>query len=75
MTLHRTILDPASGRTAVPPAVRPLAPVSTDPFELLRVLGTERHPSPPDDSELGRRRQRRLLERCAGPLCTGDRPA
>jgi hypothetical protein len=49
--------------------------MSTDPFELLRVLGTERCPSQPDDSELGRRRQQRLLDRCAGPSSTGDRPA
>jgi hypothetical protein len=75
VTLHSTIPDPASGRTAVPPAVRPLAPVSTDPFELLRALGTERRPSPPDDNELGRRRQRRLLERCAALWPTDDRPA
>jgi hypothetical protein len=75
VTLDPTILDPASGRTAVPPAVRPLAPMSTDPFELLRVLGTERCPSQPDDSELGRRRQQRLLDRCAGPSSTGVRPA
>ena len=74
MTLHPTILDPASGRTAVPPAARPL-PVSTDPFELLRVLGTERDPPAPDDDELGRHRLRRLLERSAAPWCTGDRPA
>jgi hypothetical protein len=49
--------------------------VSTDPFELLRALGTERRPSPPDDNELGRRRQRRLLERCAALWPTDDRPA
>jgi hypothetical protein len=81
--LHPTILDPASGRTAHPPAVRPLVPVSTDPFELLRVIGAERR-SPhfddsgydsEDDSELGRRRHRRLVERCSAGSCTGDKPA
>jgi hypothetical protein len=73
--LHPTILDPASGRTADPPAVRPLVPVSTDPFELLRVLGAERRSPPLDDSELGRLRQRRLLVRCSTGWYTGDTPA
>ncbi len=81
--LHPTLLDPASGRTADPPAVRPLVPVSTDPFELLRAFGAERR-SPrldggeddsEDDSELGRRRHRRLVERCSAGSCTGDKPA
>jgi hypothetical protein len=61
--LHPTILDPAGGRTADPPAVRPPVPVSTDPFELLRVLGTQRPPPGSDDNELGRRRRRRFLDR------------
>ena len=73
--LHPTILDPAGGRTADPPAVRPPVPVSTDPFELLRVLGAHRNPPPPDDSELGRRRQRRFFERCAISWYTHDTPA
>ena len=77
--LHPTLLDPASGRTADPPAVRPLDPVSTDPFELLRVIGAERRPprfdDSEDDSELGRRRHRRLVERCSAGSCTGDKPA
>jgi len=73
--LHPTILDPAGGRTADPPAVRPPVPVSTDPFELLRVLGAHRHPPPLDDSELGCRRQRRFLERCATSGYGRDTPA
>lgn len=73
--LHPTILDPAGGRTADPPAVRPPVPVTIDPFELLRVLGTQRRPPATDDSELGRRRQRRLIERCATSWFTPDRPA
>ena len=73
--LHPTILDPAGGRTVSPQAVRPLAPESTDPFELLRALGTERRTQDTDDSELGRHRQRRIFERCATPWCTDDEPA
>lgn len=73
--LHPTILDPAGGRTADPPAVRPLVPASTDPFELLRVLGAERRAPPFDDSELGCRRQRRFIERCSKGWCTGQTPA
>jgi len=70
--LHPTILDPAGGRTADPPAVRPPVPVSTDPFELLRVLGPHCRPHASDDSELGARRQRRFLERCAAAWYTRD---
>jgi hypothetical protein len=73
--IHAPILDPAIGRTAAPPAVRPLAPVSTDPFELLRLLGAEQRRQEPDDSELGRRRQQRILQRCAASWRTDDRPA
>ncbi|MGH9132455.1 MAG: hypothetical protein ACRDZZ_00860, partial [Ilumatobacteraceae bacterium] len=63
--LHPTLLDPASGRAAAPPAVRPLDPVSTDPFELLRALAADRRLPAFDDSELGHRRRRRAFERCA----------
>ena len=77
--LHPTILDPASGRTAHPPAVRPLVPVSTDPFELLRVLrddsGDDSEDHSEDDSELGRRRLRRLIERCSTGWFAGGTPA